>query len=462
MIATHMAAVLIVDDDPMILQLLGRGLRAAGYETDTAPGGPEGITLLDQRAYDALLVDLGMPEVDGFAVMRHALQNNRVRAVVVVTGQNSVPVAVEAMRSGAADFLTKPTDPEQVLAAIKKALGEGDSAADPYASVRAWRNETAPEIVGDSSALLEVVSIVQRVAGTDCNVLITGESGTGKELIARLVHRASPRASSPFVAVNCAAIPKDLMESEIFGHAKGAFTGATERREGRFQVADGGTLFLDEVAEMDLALQGKFLRVLQEREFTPVGESKPRKADVRIVAATNKELFEKARSGDFREDLFYRLNVLPIHVPALRERRDDIKLLTRSFVAQANERHQRQVTGVDERVEQLFSAHPWPGNIRELANLVERLVILKGEGSIQPADLPAGMAQQEAASQDFEQVELPESGLNIREAMERLEARLTTEALRRANGNKARAAEMLGLKRTTLIERLKRLDIPDL
>jgi transcriptional regulator with PAS, ATPase and Fis domain len=264
------------------------------------------------------------------------------------------------------------------------------------------------------------------------------------------------------VTVDCGALTPTLVASELFGHERSAFTGAERRHLGAFERADGGTLFLDEVAEMDLALQGKFLRVLQDKEFTPVGESKPRRADVRIVAATNKELFEKARAGDFREDLFYRLNVLPIHVPALRERRDDIKLLTRSFVAQANERHQRRVTGVDERVEQVFAAYPWPGNIRELANLVERLVILKGEGAIQPTDLPAGMAHQQDPAQDFEQVELPESGLNIKEAMERLEARLTTEALRRSNGNKARAAEMLGLKRTTLIERLKRLDIPDL
>ena len=455
-----MQSVLIVDDDPMILQVLGRGMRAAGYEVTTAPGGPEGIEHLEGRTFDALLVDLGMPEVDGFQVMRHALQNNRVRAVIVVTGQNSVPIAVEAMRTGAADFLTKPADPDKIAQALQRALGGAVEAEEHNRAVRAWRAELAPEIVGDSPALLDVLGIVHRVAETDCSVLITGESGTGKELIARLLHRASPRASAPFVAVNCAAIPKDLMESEIFGHARGAFTGATEKREGRFQVADGGTLFLDEVAEMESGLQGKFLRVLQEKEYTPVGESRARKADVRIVAATNKDLHDESRTGSFREDLYYRLNVLPIHVPPLRERRSDVKLLTQAFIAQANARHNRSVAGVDERVETLFGSYAWPGNVRELANLLERLVILKGGGTLQATDLPPGLTQVEPPA--FDRVELPESGLNIKEAMERLEARLTTEALRRSNGNKAKAAEMLGLKRTTLIERLKRLQIPEL
>jgi DNA-binding NtrC family response regulator len=453
-------AILIVDDDPIILKLLGRGLHGAGYDIDSAGGGPEGISHLDKRHYDALVVDLGMPEIDGFGVMKHALQNRRAGAVIVVTGQSSVAVAVEAMRAGAADFITKPVEPETILGALERVLGDPQQVGDRHEALRAWRAEHAPEVVGEEPKILEVLSIVERVADTDCNVLITGESGTGKELVARAVHRASRRATAPFVAVNCAAIPKELMESEIFGHAKGAFTGATEKREGRFQVADGGTLFLDEIGEMEMALQGKFLRVIQEKEFTPIGESRSRKADVRIVAATNQDLEAKCRDGDFREDLFYRLNVLPIDVPSLRERPGDIPRLAAHFVAQANQRHGRKVTGLDDEALTAFKSHTWPGNVREMANLVERLVILKAEGAIGHPDLPASLLQPRQGGV-FEDVQLPEDGLDIKEAMEKLEARLTVDALRRSRGNKAKAAELLGLKRTTLIERLKRLNITD-
>ncbi|MED5463599.1 MAG: sigma 54-interacting transcriptional regulator, partial [Myxococcota bacterium] len=285
--------------------------------------------------------------------------------------------------------------------------------------------------------------------------------GTGKELVARAVHQASNRKDHPFVAVNCAAIPKELMESEIFGHAKGAFTGAGERREGKFAAANGGTLFLDEIGEMDVNLQGKFLRVIQEQEFTPVGESRPRKADVRIVSATNQDLLDNCTKGTFREDLYYRLNVIPIQMPTLEERPGDVGLLVDHFIARATQRHGRFVSGVEDDVMRMFKSYAWPGNVRELENMVERIIILKkDEGLITRADLPP-LLTKAAETQNLGAVSLPEEGINIREALEDLESKLTVDALRRSSGNKARAAQLLGLKRTTLIERLKRLGLTE-
>jgi len=359
------------------------------------------------------------------------------------------------------DFIAKPFDADAVLAALNRALGQTASPEGERAQIAAWRAEFASDIVGESEALYRVFSVIERIADTDCNVLITGASGTGKELVARTIHRASARSTQPFVPVNCAAIPKVLIESEIFGHAKGAFTGANEKRAGRFEVADGGTLFLDEVGEMDPSLQAKFLRVIQEKEFTPVGSSRTQKADVRIVAATNQDLEQRCKEGLFREDLYYRLNVVPIELPELGRRRDDIPLLVDRFVAMANARHGRNVTGVTEEAGAVLLRHHWPGNVRELANLIERVTIMKRDGVIGVDDLPASMNAQPTTAQSFEQVQLPEQGFDIKKAMEQLETRLTLDALERSGGNKARAAALLGLKRTTLIERLKKLNLND-
>jgi transcriptional regulator with PAS, ATPase and Fis domain len=325
----------------------------------------------------------------------------------------------------------------------------------------AWRDKYAPGFVGEDPKMLEIFGIIERIADTECNILVTGASGSGKELVARAVHSASNRRDKPFVAVNCAAIPGELMESEIFGHCKGAFTGATESRQGKFQVADGGTLFLDEIGEMEMGLQSKFLRVIQEREFTPVGETKPRKADVRIVSATNRDLLARAGEGHFREDLYYRLNVIPVQIPSLHERPKDVIILADFFIKRACKRHGRRTPGADDEVARILSKYGWPGNVRELENLVERIVILKAdEGPITRSDLPSNMVDRSAvASVEVMEMELPEEGINIRDTLDELESRLTLGALKRSNGNKAKAAELLGLKRTTLIERLKRLKI---
>jgi DNA-binding NtrC family response regulator len=454
-------SILIVDDDAAILKVLTRELSTAGYDISTATGGAEGIQQLDSCPVDLLLVDLGMPEVDGFSVMKHGLSQGRCRSVVVVTGQGSVPVAVEAMRAGAADFLTKPVEQDQLEQAVRRVLGSPPDKELHAQDRRAWRDRFCPDFVGEDPKMLEVFGIIERIADTACHVLVSGPSGTGKELVARAVHQASNRAKNPFVAVNCAAIPKELMESEIFGHAKGAFTGAGERREGKFAAADGGTLFLDEIGEMDVNLQGKFLRVIQEQEFTPVGESRPRKADVRIVSATNQDLLASCGKGTFREDLYYRLNVIPIQMPTLGERPGDVSLLVDYFIARATKRHGRFISGVEDDVMRMFKSYAWPGNVRELENMIERIIILKkDEGLITRADLPP-LITKAAESQNLGAVSLPEEGINIREALEDLESKLTVDALRRSGGNKARAAQLLGLKRTTLIERLKRLGLTE-
>lgn len=453
--------VLIVDDDVSVAQTLERMVRECGYQAEVVTAGAKALERLSAQTFEILLVDLIMPEVDGFAVLRHAVQKKLCQHVIVITGQSSVPVAVEAMRAGAADFITKPFVLKDVRESIERVAGASEKTSKKQQSeLSQWRRKFAPELLGQEPALMEVLSIVQRVADTDCNVLVQGESGTGKELVAHAIHNASRRSQAAFVPLNCAAIPKELMESEIFGHTKGAFSGATEKRVGKFQVADGGTLFLDELGEMELSLQSKFLRVIQEGEFTPVGESKPQHADVRIVSATNVDLENSCKEGKFRADLYYRLNVIPIRLPSLRERPGDIPLLVERIVERANRRHGRNVSGFQTAALDVLKSYKWPGNIRELANLVERLVVIKGEGEISIEDLPTNIKKASpSTSVAVESLQLPGEGLNIDAALQSLETRLTLDALRRSNGNKAKAAELLGLKRTTLVERLRKLNI---
>ncbi|MDP7040298.1 MAG: sigma-54 dependent transcriptional regulator [Myxococcota bacterium] len=324
--------------------------------------------------------------------------------------------------------------------------------------IQDWRNRFAPNMIGQDPTLMKVFETIEKVCDTDCNILVTGESGTGKELVARAIHVSSPRSEKPFVALNCAAIPKELMESEIFGHVKGAFTGALERRDGRFAIADGGTLFLDEIGEMDLDLQGKFLRVIQEKEITPVGETKSRKVDVRLVAATNRDLNQQCKDGKFREDLFYRLNVIPINLPALKERIADVPMLCHYFIQRSNQRHRRMVDGMSDDAQEVLNAHAWPGNVREMENLIERLVILKKEGLIELSDLPPELSNS-PADQLLSQNIFPADGVNLKETLEQIEVKLIKQALNRSGGNKAKAAELLQLKRTTLVERLKKLGL---
>jgi transcriptional regulator with PAS, ATPase and Fis domain len=324
-------------------------------------------------------------------------------------------------------------------------------------TLQRWRERNAPEIIGDNPLLLDVLKVAERVAETDCTVLITGESGTGKDLIAHAIHRASDRSAGTFVPLNCGAIPESLLESELFGHVRGAFTGAVNARTGRFAMAEGGTLFLDEIGEMSLHLQAKLLRVLQDKEYSPVGESRTYKCDVRIIAATNCVLEKMVEEGRFRADLFWRLNVVPLELPPLKTRKDDIEKLCRHFIFRYNDRYGRQLAGVSAEALELMVRYEWPGNVRQLENAVQRAVVVKGEGVLEPKDLPPQLLSARGAKAGpLSLTHLPEEGIDLRETLESLENALILQALERTAWNKNQAALLLQLNRTTLVEKLKK------
>jgi DNA-binding NtrC family response regulator len=433
---------MVVEDDGDIRRSLTRYLEREGCVVTAVEDGQVAIEkLAGGLRPDLIISDLAMPRADGRQVLAEATRHRI--PLVILTAQGTVQAAVELMRSGAANFLTKPFTPESLAAVLDDAFG------------RAERPQPKERRVIGGAQLQHLLTTVQSVADTDATVLITGESGTGKELVARLLHEASLRALGPFVAVNCGAIPEALLESELFGHAKGAFTGATQSRAGRFALAERGTLFLDEIGDVPLAAQVKLLRVLQERTFEVLGESTPRKSNVRVIAATHRDLAKMAADGRYREDLYYRLNVVGIHLPALRERSEDIPLLAEHFRLAANERHGRSVAGIAADAMATLQAHAWPGNIRELANVIERMVIMKRTGTLTVADLPAGLGAARKGPADPHI--LPESGLDLRQTVSELEGSLIDQALQRTGGNKNAAAQLLGLNRTTLVEKLRRM-----
>jgi DNA-binding NtrC family response regulator len=451
-----MGKILLCDDEDTLLRSLGRILRTAGHEVVTADG-PGGYARLQQDRFDMVLTDIRMPGVSGFEILNAARTLAPGTPVIAMSGSAEIPDAVKAMHAGARDFLIKPFDVQTLEDAVAAVL-RPPAAPAPGDDPKAWRDRHAPSMLGDDPVMLPVLALLSQVADTRCTVLIQGESGTGKELAARSLHAGSARTSKPFVAVNCAAIPPTLVESELFGHVKGAFTGATTSRTGRFAQADGGTIFLDEIGEMELGVQAKLLRLIQDGELFPVGEETPTKIDVRILAATNRNLETEVANGRFRADLFWRLNVIPVEMPALRSRASDIAALCDYFLAKANERHRRQVTGIDAQALAALKAYPWPGNIRELENALERMVIVKGTGVIGFAELPPAIRAPRAPTPatGTEIPELPKDGTDLRAMLEAVEDRMIGEALERTGGNKNRAAELLGLNRTTLVEKLRR------
>jgi DNA-binding NtrC family response regulator len=456
--------VLIADDDASVRGLLRTLLSRRGYGVIEAEDGGSAIEKLGARPVDVIITDLVMPRADGFEVLRRARERQPRTPVVMLTAEGSIRECVEAMRAGAFNFLTKPFHPndlEEIVRQAARARETGErGAAERTPTPARTADDEHPQValIGESAALRGVIEIVERVAGSSSTVLITGESGTGKEVVARLLHGSSPRVGAPFVAVNCGAIPEALMESELFGHARGAFTGATEARAGKFLQADGGTLFLDEIAELPLGLQVKLLRALQEREITPVGDSRVRGIDVRIIAATNQDLEHMVREGRFRADLYYRLEVLPIALPALRERPDDIPLLARHFLESMNRRFERQVA-IGEDAITLLKLHRWPGNVREMENLFERLVVLNRTGTITAEELPPRLREAAAivpGEVTSAAVRLARGAIDLPATMSAIEGSLIEQALRQSGGNKTRAAGLLGLSRTTLLDKLKR------
>jgi len=453
--ATTMGKILLCDDEESLCRSLGRVLRAAGHEV-VAQNGEQGLARLREERFDLILTDIRMPEVSGFEILAAARLHAPGTPVIAMSGSAEIPDAVRAMHAGARDFLIKPFETRTLEEAVSAVLRPAPPEPEPDPLL--WRDQHAPWLLGNDSALLPALSMIAKVADTACTVLITGESGTGKELVARSLHTGSARQNKSFVPVNSAAIPANLVESELFGHAKGSFTGATSTRLGKFAQANGGTIFLDEIGEMDIAIQAKLLRLIQDGELYPVGEETPTRVDVRILAATNRNLEQEVAAGKFRADLFWRLNVIPIELPPLRERISDIPMLVDHFVRKSCARHKREVTGFEPAALAKLEAYHWPGNIRELENVVERAVLLRGKGIVRVSDLAREVVSPRSLTptRNTPIPSLPEDGTDLRAMLEAVEERMIGEALERTGGNKNRAAELLGMNRTTLVEKLRR------
>jgi two-component system response regulator AtoC len=462
--------VLVVDDEANLRRVLTAQLARDGYEVHVAEDGEAGLALLREHHIDLVITDLRMPKMDGMELLRQVLRIDPELPVVMLTAHGTVDNAVEALKTGAFDYITKPFDQGEIRSIVRKALRTRD-----LAGIEATREEPREGagarfgIIGESDAILSVYAILERVADTPTTVLITGESGTGKELVARALHENSSRRDKPFIKVNCAAIPKDLMESELFGYERGAFTGAVGSKPGRFELASGGTLFLDEIAEIPVEMQVKLLRVLQESEFERVGGIKTIRVDVRLVAATNRDLKREIAASSFREDLFYRLNVVPIALPALRERVTDIPLISAHFVQKFNARLKKTVVGVEPDAMQRLSSYDWPGNIRELENVMERAILFCDTQRVRLVDLPGdvreGIVESSRSTPPDAKADakdgLGTDGLKeqVKAAMSRLERELIVRALFQTNGNVTHAARLLKISRKGLQLKMKELGL---
>jgi two-component system response regulator AtoC len=476
--------IVLADDELNLRKVLGAMLAREGYEVLEAPDGQEARALVDQHgsALAAVITDLRMPRLDGMGLLRHVVTDHPDVPVIMITAHGSVDSAVEAVKLGAFDYIEKPFEQSQIQQVVAKAIKTHEL------DKRSPRAQQPPSgggrfgLIGRSPVLEHVFAVIEKVADTPSTVLISGESGTGKELIARALHQNSSRQGGPFIKINCAAIPKTLMESELFGYDKGAFTGAVGSKPGRFELADGGTLFLDEIGEIPVEMQVKLLRVLQESEFERVGGIKTIKVDVRLVTATNRDLQREVGSGAFREDLYYRLNVVPIHLPPLRERKGDIPLLVEHFIARFNERLKKQITGIDDDALARLTAHPWPGNIRELENVLERTILFCEGPRIRASDLPPELSAAAAAALAAaapmpgallpvpppSTTATPATGVRasslkelVRQETERVERELIVRALEETGGNVTQAARKLKISRKSLQNKMKEFGLRD-
>lgn len=443
---TDKELILVVDDSPETLEMLERNLRSEGYEVLRASSVAEAIKILDDTIADLVITDYKMPKNSGMDLIRYVRENLRNTEVMMITGYATVEGAVDAIKSGAEEYLTKPFTDEELFTAVRGVLDK--------LRLRMASQDRLPQsvksqygILGESEPMNEVFSAITKAASTPTTVLITGQSGTGKELVARAIHYSSKRASAPLVPVNCGGIPETLLESELFGYVKGAFTGALESRAGFFQTADGGTIFLDEVSETSLAMQVKLLRVLQEKEIFMVGSTQPRKVNVRILAATNKSLLGLVKKGSFREDLYYRLNVIEIAIPPLQERGDDIIFLTKHFMRKFSEEVEKPEPRFSDKALEILRNFAWPGNVRELENLVHRLVVMTDSTLIDVPDLPDLMRYAGVREKGLHRTLIEVETTHIR------------SVLASVSGNKTRAAEILGIDRKTLREKMKRLKL---
>jgi len=445
-------SILLIDDDDSLRRVMEFSLTEAGYKVQTAASGEAGLMLFERGLFDAVITDITMPGISGMEVLAKIRERDGGLPVIVITAYGTIESAVEAMKQGAFDYITKPFNRDELHLTLVKALRmrrlEKENVELRAEITDRYRFDS---IVGSSEKIREVLDMAGRVAASDASVLITGESGTGKELLAKGIHYNSPRADGPFVAVNCAAIPEHLIESELFGHVKGAFTGAVKDKEGKFELAASGTLFLDEIGDLRVDLQAKILRVLQERQVDRLGGKHPVSVDVRIIAATNKDIERAVKEGALREDLYYRLSVITLHMPPLRERRDDIPLLVQYFLKKFNKDSDVRI---DPEALTMLTAYGWPGNVRELENSIERASVLRRGEAITPAELPDKLRKEKASVGNII-LNLSDEGISL----EDLEKTLIIKALEKHKGNQTRAAEYLGITRPTLIYRMDKYGI---
>ncbi|MEW6377606.1 MAG: sigma-54 dependent transcriptional regulator [Thermodesulfobacteriota bacterium] len=449
--------ILIIDDEENFRHMLSVILKKERYEVETASNGEEGIQKIISSPFDQVLCDIRMPQMDGLEFLRETQKMNVDATIIMMSAYGTVDIAIEAMKLGAYDYISKPFKPDEIILTLRKAEEREQLRKENQQLRRAVEKEYSFEnILSKNPKMQEIFDVIRKVASYKSTILITGDSGTGKELIARALHYHSDRSKNPFVPVNCGAIPENLLESELFGHVKGAFTDAIRTKKGLFEEADGGTLFLDEIGELPATLQVKLLRVLQEGEIRRIGESKPIKIDVRIVSATVKDLIKEVNEGRFRDDLFYRLNVLPIHIPPLRERKEDIPLLINHFIKKYSQSMNKNVMGIDPKALEIMMNYKWYGNVRELENTIERTIVLSDGENIELENLPPEIRE---FQEEVQLGPLVEEEYSIKKASKMLEANLIKKALRKTKGNHTHAARLLEISHRALLYKIKEYGI---
>jgi two-component system response regulator AtoC len=445
--------ILIVDDEESFRHMLSVILKKEKYEVETASNGEEGLEKIIDSSFDQILCDIRMPHMDGLEFLKEIQKRKTDNTIIMMSAYGTVDTAIEAMKLGAYDYISKPFKPDEIILTLKKA----EEREQFRKEIERLRNEVKKEfsfenIVSKNKKMKDIFEVIKKVAQYKSTVLIMGESGTGKELVARALHYNSDRFKCPFVPVNCGAIPENLLESELFGHVKGAFTDAIRTKKGLFEEADGGTLFLDEIGELPTQLQVKLLRVLQEEEIRKIGDSKSIQIDVRIIAATAKNLVKEVNEGRFRDDLFYRLNVLPIHIPPLRERKDDIPLLVNHFISKYNASMNKNIIGISSKALEALCDHKWSGNVRELENVIERAIVLVDRDSIELENLPVGI---QTLKNEISLESITEEEYSIKKASKFIEVNLIKKALKKTKGNHAQAARLLEISHRALLYKIK-------